>query len=205
MYLCSFCFVDKPRLFGQVVAFVCFVFLLNLFFCSSVYADGEDVASPLVESISIFEYGMYRISPKSLPVRVIAGGVTNQVQPISEAKLLIATNRVLAVKGTCFGVRFQVLGQTTNVLAGIVVVVRHPPFTNAPSDTRSIEELIPWLYKTGENAGYMYSLDEEWECVPGDWSIELYHNGIKYAEQCFVLELPENKTNKGSSSKNGAG
>lgn len=158
--------------------------LLNLGFFTS---ESLEAASE-VKSVEIVEHGIYQIGPGCDVVGIFPDGSTNQVRPITSAILISATNHVPAVQGVCFGCRFVINGPDKNLLVGLIVVVRHPPFINPADNKLSTVERTPWLYEAGRGSGYMYRLDHVWECVPGEWTIELWHDGSKRAERRFFLE-----------------
>jgi len=46
---------------------------------------------------------------------------------------------------------------------------------------------VPWSYVIGQKQGYTYTFDNEWEAVPGKWSIQIWFRGKKLAERDFEV------------------
>jgi len=136
-----------------------------------------------IEGIRIMEHGVYalrRVEPSAS-----SGEVT-------EIVLLESTNRVPAVLGTVFGLRYHVEGRPLGGRATITVLTRFPgeglldPDAEAPraSDRREVDVLL------GDVRFHGYRISEPWELVPGDWAIELWSGEELMAQKTFTLHLP---------------
>ena len=140
-----------------------------------------------VQSVEIVEYGIYQIvhTGEHIPLKLTAAGA---IEPAAHVQLATTTNRVPAVVGTTFGCLFVLHGEPANARVTLDVVVEHPPFEKAPGQKTGTVDKIPWPYVIGRKAGYTYTFDNDWEAVPGTWSIQVWYHGRKFAEQKFVVE-----------------
>jgi hypothetical protein len=160
---------------------------LALVFAVSLVSTAGAQTSPSVQSAEIVEYGIYRIalSGGHIPLSSTSAGA---VEPATGVHLIATTNRVPAVVGTTFGCLFVVKGEPTAAPVTLDIVVEHPPFQKAPGDKTGTRDKVPWPYVIGQKSGYTYTLDNDWEAVPGNWSIQVCYRGRKLAEQKFVVE-----------------
>ena len=150
-------------------------------------ATASAQTSPSVQSAEIVEYGIYRVTltGEHIPLSSTSAGA---VEPAAGVRLITATNRVPAVIGTTFGCLFVVRGEPTGAPVTLDIVVEHPPFEKVPGQKTGTTDKVPWPYVMGQKAGYTYTLDNDWEAVPGEWSIQVWYRGKKLAEQKFVVE-----------------
>jgi len=52
------------------------------------------------------------------------------------------------------------------------------------------EDTFQWRCTVGERSRFVYSIEEEWEAMPGRWTLQLWHEGQMLAEEIFVLHRP---------------
>ena len=138
--------------------------------------------APTVQSVEITEYGIYLIH--HLPPSFTAA---TAVEPATQVHLIAATNTIPAVVGTTFGCRFRVKGEPDEVPVNLEIVVKHPPFPRrqglpVPADR------VPYSAVIGRDGVYTYTFDNAWQAVPGKWSIQVWHDDSKLAEQNFVAQ-----------------
>lgn len=142
--------------------------------------------APAVTAVRIVEHGIYKIHPSASAV-TRDDTVSGAVIPIDRAALVSVTNRVPATLGTCFGCRFVIEGEPVNEHVIVTIMVRHPVFSKKSAKPHVSVDRVPWTYAVGKEVGYVYRLDEAWECESGEWGIQIWWNGKMYAEQNFVL------------------
>ncbi len=161
--------------------------MLALAFAVGMGATASAQTSPSVQSAEIVEYGIYRIAltGEHVPLSSTSAGA---VEPATGARLIVTTNRIPATVGTTFGCLFMVKGEPAGAPVILDIVVEHPPFQKAPGDKSGTRDTVPWPYVIGQKAGYTYTLDNDWEAVPGNWSIQVWYRKRKLAEQKFVVE-----------------
>lgn len=156
--------------------------LLLLLVSTGAYAQ-----TPQIDRIDVVEYGIYTVNTEStLSAPGVAGGTRNIVSDIRHAA---TTRNVPAQKGVKFGYRFTVIGAPAGTIVPIHMVVILPlpglrdpamqkPFTRDEYDRTA---------GIGTTSFTTYSLDDDWEVVPGIWTFQIWYQGRKLAEQKFTV------------------
>jgi len=142
-----------------------------------------------VTGAKITEVGIYQA--QVLTGETNAAGV--KLQGLDEFKLLKSTTNVPARVGIRFGFRYEILGTPTNAPITLTMVGTHPPIKNPTTgkvETKETYSLRSWIGRT-----YTSNSLEESDLVPGDWTLEVWHEGKKLCEQAFLV-VPDKK--KGS-------
>jgi hypothetical protein len=161
------------------------VLLIALMLGVAVAVEAQTV--PVVREGKIVEYGIYQIARTGEHI-AMSSTAAGAVEPAKSAELVTATNRVPAVVGKTFGCMFVVDGEPEGATVTLEIVVEHPPFERTPGEKTGTMDRVPYSYMIGQKAGYTYSLDNAWEAVPGNWSIQVRYQGRKLAEQKFVAD-----------------
>lgn len=100
---------------------------------------------------------------------------------------------IQAKVGTRFGIHVLVKGEGNGlVLYDLVTRVTHPPLTNPTTQkTSTVDEWqSPMNFGIPRFAGWQF--EEEWELIPGKWTIEILHKNTSVASKEFnvVVEQP---------------
>ena len=135
-----------------------------------------------VTGAKITEIGIY--SSQIITDETNAAGV--KLQGLDEFKLLMNTTNVPARIGIRFGFRYEILGTPANAPIVLTMVGKHPPLKNPTTGkmkTTDTYQLNSWIGKTYTSN----SLNEKSDCVPGQWSFEVWHAGKKLCEQSFLV------------------
>jgi hypothetical protein len=152
-----------------------------LFVCSLPWPlFGQEAVE--VTGAKITEIGIY--SSRVITDATNAAGV--KLQGIDEFKLLLNTTNVPARIGIRFGFRYEILGAPANAPIILTMVGKHPPIKNSTTgkiETTETYQLNSWIGKTYTSN----SLNEKSDCVPGQWSFEVWHEGKKLCEQSFLV------------------
>ena len=130
----------------------------------------------------ITEVGIY--ASQIITDETNAAGV--KLQGIDDFKLLLNTTNVPARIGIRFGFRFEILGTPANAPIVLTMVGKHPPLKNSTTgkmETTDTYQLNSWIGKTYTSN----SFDQKSDCVPGQWSFEVWHEGKKLCEQSFLV------------------
>jgi hypothetical protein len=142
-----------------------------------------------VTGADITEVGIYTARVvKTYEVPSVAGGTNHWLDSFT---LVQATTNVPARLGTRFGFRYTIRGTPSNAPIVLMMVGEHPPYKNprtGKTGTRDGYELESWIGQTYTS----YSLDEEWELIPGKFKFEVWHKGKKLCEQSFMM-VPDAK------------
>ena len=113
-------------------------------------------------------------------------GLKNMVKKIF---LVDETTDIPATLGTRFGIRFVVNGSPSNDIVHITKVVILPKKgLKVPNEENRIfkyERQMKTKIGLSEFTGYTF--DNEWETIPGKWTIQLWYDGTKMAEKGFTV------------------
>ena len=137
-----------------------------------------------VTGANISEVGIYRAR---VVEKVEVPGMTGRTNQVLDSfTLLKATTLIPARVGTRFGFRYTVQGKPAKAPIALTMIGEHPPLKNPKTgkiETRDEYNLQSWIGPTYTS----YSLDEEWECVPGKWKFEIWHKGKLLCQQTFTV------------------
>jgi hypothetical protein len=143
--------------------------------------------TPTVERVDVTERGIYT----AVPVRAAqpsAEGVSHTV--VDSIKLAAQTHEIPLQKGVSFGFRYVIVGAPSGAPVSLRKVVIYPPpgahkpGSSAPLTTTGWNDIRP----VGSEGFVLYSLDDDWEVIPGEWTLEVWVSGRKLASQTFHLK-----------------
>ena len=140
-----------------------------------------------VDSVHIVEAGIYRrddVQERFDPTVV--------AQHSQKATLLFLkpTATVPLRRGVTFGIRFVVkpLEPVDKVKLRLITRFPSPGLRNPSTGQIAVTDERRYWVATGKPRAFWYTLDEEWEMVPGVWGFELWDGEHKLAEQRFKVE-----------------
>jgi len=140
-----------------------------------------------VDRLEITDFGTYKVEPGNK--RKNAEGLKTTVTPGVEH--LETTTTIPARIGISFGVRYKIVGEPDNAEVTLRKVISFPPPGLQPSRGKimpqsesKVETMI------GETAADLYTLEDNFELVPGVWTVELWDGERKLLTQSFTLEKP---------------
>jgi len=156
------------------------VFQLLMVFVLPLTLFGQE--NVRVTGAKVTEVGIY--ASRVITDETNAAGV--KLQGLDEFKLLLNTTNIPAHTGVRFGFRYEILGTPANAPIVLTIVGKHPPIKNTMTgklETSETFQLNSWIGKTYTSN----SLNEKSDCVPGQWSLEVWHEGKKLCEQSFLV------------------
>jgi len=160
----------------------CWLLLLFTMIASSAHAQ-----TPQIHEVAIFEPGIYRA--QSGPSRHTS--TLGPVSGVQNIQLLEKTTTVPARRQVRFGLRYVVNGSPRGSSIELRMVTRFPDEgVLDPTGQRHFMHEYNMMVQIGI-AGYRdYTLDEEWEVVPGRWVFEFWVGNRKLGQQEFCLYEP---------------
>jgi hypothetical protein len=138
-------------------------------------------SAQMAERIDLADVGLYSVTRSG-----------DAAAPKTEIKFYQQTTRVPARIGVRFGIRFSIGGSPVGRRVALdekwtypAPGLRNPKTgTTTVGGTRTVQTAI------GENGMRGYSFDNDWELVPGAWTIELSSGGRKLLSQTFTVFKP---------------
>ncbi|MPZ37264.1 MAG: DUF3859 domain-containing protein [Rhizobiales bacterium] len=143
-----------------------------------------------VDRIEIIEAGIYRAETAS--IKLAPGTATRQRNILSETKLLALTTRVEAKIGLHFGIRYRLVGRPSGATIKLISVTQYPaPGLKNPKADGSQLRGEHSLFATIGQVNYRgYVFEQDWEIVPGSWTLELWDGKRKLISQTFDVIKP---------------
>ncbi|GAL05084.1 hypothetical protein JCM19237_3467 [Photobacterium aphoticum] len=133
--------------------------------------------------MTLAEKGQYVANTDS--ATEIAGLPSDKLAVISNIAFIDESNIVPAVKGTRFGLSYDVTGEDTQVIHQITF----PPMTD-PTTGKTVESITYNQAITTGNTFFGYYLSEDWEVVPGKWTFSVIMDDDVVLTEEFTLEKP---------------
>ena len=154
--------------------------------------------TPKVERLEISDFGTYSVDREAKgrdPHGVkLATGTNIQHQETKTA--------IPAQIGTSFGFRSKIIGEPVGATVTLRKVIVFPapglqptPGKRVTRDESTIEATI------GETRADLYTLEDNFELVPGTWVVELWFGGRKLATESFTLEKTDASAKPDATSK----
>lgn len=162
--------------------------LLCLVFASmgSMATQAQQVT---VDRIEIVTFGIF--SPGKITQKDAVPG-TNGITLREGRELLSQTETVPGVVGTTFGIRYVLRGAPKGQVVKLTYVTRFPPSGMVNDKGQKLEKTqFEWNDTIGPTSIRTYTLDNAWEIVPGDWTMEFYYEGKKLGEKRFTITAPK--------------
>lgn len=162
----------------------------HILLCLGLFATtwSAQAAEPNIEGFELVSAGIYTREVKS--TERDAQGVLQHV--VTDVKLVLSTTQIPAKLGVTFGIQYRLLGEP----AGVTVTVRRETHYPSPGATPPGAS-VPLLVSTKEVkrtlnlvATQTYTLEEDWEVLPGKWRLEVWSGDRKLGGQEFTLVAP---------------
>jgi hypothetical protein len=142
-------------------------------------AELRAAKSSLVSSLSIVNFGVYAAERQNKRVASEAD---------AKFKLQSQTEIVRAGKGVSFGVNFVLNGVPSGRVVKLTTKITFPPEGMTPPSGEHLTCAdADLLFKLGTPEFLIYTLDNDWEIVPGNWTFEFHFEGRKVSEKRFTV------------------
>lgn len=163
-----------------------FLLIIAVFVCLPVVHPG-DAGATNIFSVRITGYGLYKVTPVLSDEVQDTAGRTGQGVKAAEVHNLLRTERIPGAVGNVFGVEYVVKGVPPGGQASLKAVLEHPRLKNPKSgrsSTRSTWKVSPDIGRVNWTG---WTFTSKWEAAPGRWTLALYLDGARVAEQAFEV------------------
>ena len=144
--------------------------------------------APNTVTAEIIDSGVYRVS--GVTTGYAAGGTAAGKVGIHEKEELISASTTLrAEKGATFGYRYRIVGNYDGPAEGLEMRAIHPVLRGPDgrlSTTSTAGKLVVFVRGKAEDA-VLYTLDQDFEVVPGEWTLEILLNRQVLLSRTFTL------------------
>ncbi len=149
-------------------------------------ANGALAADIRIDGIDVVGKGIYEV--KTGAVTKDPNTPTGEITLPDRFAILEATDTIPASVGTEFGIAYRIVGAPEGAEVKLQFVNTYPsPGIVDPADNKPIlSDKFERTKKVGVN--YLgYGFENDWELVPGTWTMEIWYNGHKLVDQSFAV------------------
>ena len=147
-----------------------------------------EAQQPRVERLDIVESGFFVYEPVGIPKESeqSVGGIV--IRP--KNMRFLPESEVKAQIGTSFGARFRSVGAPRDARVTLRTIWRIPaPGVTDPRNGRTYQESkSTFVTRIGSDYFSGYGFNEQWEIVPGVWSLEIWQDDRKLLERKFTIQ-----------------
>lgn len=160
---------------------------LSLFVLAVLLAAAPATRAASVTGVEITKYGLVKV--EVLRREPSPGTTTGQLR-ITKTTLARTTDRVPARKGVSFGYYYRVLGSPAGARVTLTFKTLTPGLRRPGERDVRRESIYMRPKAIGLEYGASYTLEEDWEVVPGRWTFQVLYEGRLLAEKSFTLYRP---------------
>ena len=133
--------------------------------------------------VDVVDYGIYETD--FFKFETAPDTDLGKIELISEVQLLRHTEMIPGKSGTEFGIRYIVNGDQDGKDVDILVKVLHSMKVNK----KEVSKVNEWVTtkKIGMTSYDGWEFNSDSELLHGNWTIQLYHQGLKLAEKSFYV------------------
>lgn len=142
-----------------------------------------------VQHIDVTEVGIYQTT--TTKVTNTPGTASGTTATVTDVKLLKATTTVPARLHAEFGFRYRIVGRKKGaVTLKMVTLIPRPGIRNPDSGKTTVRNEFTQEKDIGVLHYRSYGMDNQWEIVPGTWTLEIWDGDRKLVSQSFNVVEP---------------
>lgn len=151
-----------------------------------ITSSQASATAPTIARADILQFGIYQ-------ARVVhtdkSSGTPNGTIDRVYYTFVSATTTVPARQGVRFGYEYRLIGEPDGEFAAVRSITIFPTggIRNARTGAVSPRSDTTERWRMGDPVLHGYSMDEEWEVVPGTWTLQTWVGEQKLAEMSFTL------------------
>jgi hypothetical protein len=144
---------------------------------------------PAVRGADIPHFGIYEA--RVLSTDKSAGPPSGTIDRVAY-QFTSSTTKAPARRGIRFGYEYRLIGEPNGALVPVRSVTIFPPrgMRNLRTGEVFSRSDVTERWAIGSTVLHGYSLDEDWEAVPGTWVLQTWVGEQKVAEMEFTLTAP---------------
>lgn len=180
--------MNLSHLHLRPAALVCVLLAaLAVALASGPAALAAEKAEARITSAKVLEFGVFSSTvTKREKLATVADGIRDDAR---DFKLLRRGARVEAELGTGFGLRYVLAGAPKGAAVLVDVVVRHPEMVNPDTQLPMTHSTASYERRIGAVEHSLWSFDTPAGLVPGEYVIEILHQGRSLARQAFQVTV----------------
>lgn len=144
-----------------------------------------------IDDLQVIEFGTFQKTDERGTVAA-SGSIQGQAHAVVDAVLVEQTSDIHATRGTSFGLRVSFSGNPSGARVAIRAKCLHPKFTDPATGRSSEVEEWPGIGVMGRSGYVGYTFDNDWELVPGQWTIEVSVGSTFRVEKTFNVSVTPN-------------
>jgi hypothetical protein len=153
-----------------------------LLFAASRFVHAE------VLDVQLVQFGTFRKTVAQGEIEA-PGSVQGKAHAVQDAVLDEQGSEIRVSQGTSFGILVKFIGGHEGAIVPCTAKLLHPKFTDPESGRTSEVEEWPCFGTTGRNGYIGYTFDNDWELVPGQWTLQLFMESKKKIEKSFKITV----------------
>lgn len=144
-------------------------------------------AAAQITQLHIFNWGITQVTREANPSARSNQGVYHF--KTRDQRLIQKTQKIPAVRGTSFGIFYQISGMPMGAIEHITIVI-HTPQITPPGKTPYTSVTYQRTVTIGQQHYSGYTFDEIWEMVPGYWTFQFIYRGQVLNQGTFLVYRP---------------
>jgi hypothetical protein len=144
---------------------------------------------PRVERADVAQFGIYE--GRVVDTYEVKGSPTGTIDRVKYT-FTATTATVTARKGIRFGYEYRLIGEPDGALVAVRSITIFPSggMRNPRTGEIFLRSDTTERWKIGDPVLHGYSLDDDWEVVPGTWILQTWVGEQKVTEMEFTLTAP---------------
>ncbi|MBF0342373.1 MAG: DUF3859 domain-containing protein [Magnetococcales bacterium] len=114
----------------------------------------------------------------------------NDLKELSQRHLLRRTEGIPASKGVEFGIEYVAFSTDSNQKIKLTLELTHPPVTDPKTKQTSSSETWEKEITPGVKFQSGFGFDQDWEVVPGPWTLKITSGCRNTLEKTFAVHKP---------------
>ena len=158
--------------------------------CGFLFVCNASFATDLfVSAVEVLGYGV--VESRISKSRMGFSKESMAVDGVDNVRFVTLSRDIPGVLGTKFGLQYRINSTPKGAMFEVSSIIIFPPGGLVNKQGKVFEQASETFeVPVGEQLFYGFGFDEEWEIVPGEWKIQIWHNNARMIERKFNIQLP---------------